>query len=333
MPRILIVAVLLAILLPAPADAQRQQKQTTYALIRCESPGGRESFCPADTRRGVRLVQTLQGRCQLGRSWGYEAGGIWVRGCSAEFEIGNRGDDGGWGWGHNDGRVVVCASENFRYQVCEVNTRGGVALVSQFSRAECVEGRSWGYDRRGIWVDQGCAAQFEVGGGAGGRPPFDRPPTGGDWNSGATGSTFVCESRDGRRRYCEVDLGGRSVSVVRNISRVPCSEGDTWGIDRRGLWVDGGCRAEFRIIEDWGNGRPGGGRPGGGYPDGGYAAGTVRCESKEFKRAYCDTAGANRVELQRQISRTPCVEGDTWGWDRRGLWVDRGCAAEFATFR
>lgn len=332
MLRIAAVATLLAAcLLPAPAAAQPQAKQTTYALIRCESPGGRESFCPADTRRGVRLVQTLQGRCQLGRSWGYDAGGIWVRGCSAEFEIGNRGDDGGWGWGHNDGSTVVCASENFRYTICETNTRGGVRLRNQISRAECVEGRSWGFDRRGIWVDQGCAAEFEVGAG-GGRPPVDRPPPGGGWGGGdQTGDTFVCESRDGRRRYCDVDLRGRGATVIRNISRTPCEEGNTWGIDRRGVWVDGGCRAEFRIIDDGYGGRPPAGRP----PYGGeQPVGTVRCESKDFRRSDCPLpGGARRVELVRQTSRAACVEGDTWGWDRGRVWVDRGCAGEFAGYR
>jgi hypothetical protein len=43
------------------------------------------------------------------------------------------------------------------------STRGGVRLVKQLSREACVEGVSWGFDRDGIWVDQGCRAEFEVG--------------------------------------------------------------------------------------------------------------------------------------------------------------------------
>src|SRR5260370_42268695 len=35
------------------------------------------------------------------------------------------------------------------------------------------------------------------------------------------------------------------------------------------------------------------------------------------------------VRLNRQISGSPCVENQTWGVDNRGLWVDRGCRAEF----
>ena len=35
------------------------------------------------------------------------------------------------------------------------------------------------------------------------------------------------------------------------------------------------------------------------------------------------------VQLNRQLSRTPCTEGYTWGYDRNAIWVDRGCRAEF----
>lgn len=350
MPRLIALAVLsLLAWVPGPADAQRgTAKQTTYALIRCESPGGRESFCPADTQRGVRLVNALSGRCQIGRNWGYDAEGIWVRGCSAEFEIGQRGDGYGWGWGHNEGASITCASQNYRYTLCDTETRGGVRLVNQISRAECVEGRSWGYDRRGVWVDQGCAGEFEVGGGGG-----DYRPGGGDRPGGgyddASGATFVCESRDGRRRYCEADLRGGSVAVVRNISREPCQEGVNYGVDGRGVWVDRGCRAEFRIVEPPQRpgrpGRPGaGGYPGGGYPSNGgqpqggsYPQGgtteTVRCESKDYKRRTCGIGEAYNVSLRRQLSKSACVEGATWGWDRSGIWVDRGCGAEFAVER
>jgi Protein of unknown function (DUF3011) len=35
------------------------------------------------------------------------------------------------------------------------------------------------------------------------------------------------------------------------------------------------------------------------------------------------------VEVTNQRSGSPCVQGQTWGWDRRGIWVDRGCRADF----
>ena len=41
---------------------------------------------------------------------------------------------------------------------------GGAAsvLVRQRSEAACIENRTWGYDGRSVWVDQGCAGDFEV---------------------------------------------------------------------------------------------------------------------------------------------------------------------------
>jgi hypothetical protein len=35
------------------------------------------------------------------------------------------------------------------------------------------------------------------------------------------------------------------------------------------------------------------------------------------------------VRVARQLSETPCRRGENWGFDRRGIWVDKGCAAEF----
>lgn len=56
-----------------------------------------------------------------------------------------------------------------------------------------------------------------------------------------------CSSDDGRRKFCETDTG-RGVRMVRQVSGSPCEEGRTWGYDRRGIWVDRGCRAEFEVI-------------------------------------------------------------------------------------
>ena len=63
-----------------------------------------------------------------------------------------------------DDRVtaISCNSDDMRRHYCEADTRGGVRLVKQNSGSACEEGRTWGSDRRGIWVDRGCRADFEV---------------------------------------------------------------------------------------------------------------------------------------------------------------------------
>jgi len=57
---------------------------------------------------------------------------------------------------------------------------------------------------------------------------------------------------------------------------------------------------------------------------------TVKCESNDGRRQYCGQYDARAVKMDRQISGSPCVLGSTWGVDRDGLWVDRGCRAIFS---
>ncbi len=67
------------------AAAQPAGQQT----VTCASTGARVT-CTADTSRGVALVRTTgEAACILGRSWGYDAGAIWVSaGCAGDFALG-----------------------------------------------------------------------------------------------------------------------------------------------------------------------------------------------------------------------------------------------------
>jgi hypothetical protein len=157
-----------------------------------------------------------------------------------------------------DGRSVTCASDDGRRHYCPVNTQFGVEMVNQRSGSACIQGRTWGYDRRGIWVDRGCRADFVLGrSNRGGwdrdhdhdnypgqgygpiRDPRADPGPGGE-------SRLRCSSDDGGRHYCSVDPDAR-IRLDRQVSGSACIEGRTWGRDRRGIWVDRGCRADFVI--------------------------------------------------------------------------------------
>jgi hypothetical protein len=111
-----------------------------------------------------------------------------------------------------------------------------VRLRRQLSREACVEGISWGFDRDGIWVDQGCRAEFEIGGAtpASGGSPFGGP------------KTVKVESKGMQRVYKRTSTKG-GVRLHRQLSREACVEGVSWGFDRDGIWVDQGCRAEFQV--------------------------------------------------------------------------------------
>ncbi len=154
------------------ADAQYYGGGGGY-VIRCESRDYNDNYCPVNTRGGVRIVnQISRTPCDEGETWGYDRRGIWVTaGCKADFEIGGggRGYDrpgygGGYGGdrGYGGGDRITCESRDYRYNYCPVRVRRDVNLVYQTSSAECRFNRSWGYDRGGIWVDRGCAAEFEI---------------------------------------------------------------------------------------------------------------------------------------------------------------------------
>lgn len=205
------------------------------------------------------------------------------------------------------GQTITCSSNDGNRHYCNADTRRGVRLSRQISGTACIETRTWGYDTRGIWVDKGCRAEFVIGTGGGN----------GGWQQGRT---ITCSSDNGGRNYCSIpgNINPNSINMTRQISGSPCIQGQTWGVDRRGLWVDRGCRAEFST------------RGNGSWVQPPSQAFT--CSSNDGGRRYCSLPSginSNRIQMTRQISGSPCIEGQTWGVDRRGLWVDHGCRAEF----
>ena len=60
------------------------------------------------------------------------------------------------------GSQIFCSSSGGR-SFCDADTRGGVALLRELRNSQqCVAGATWGYTDRGIWVDRGCRAEFEL---------------------------------------------------------------------------------------------------------------------------------------------------------------------------
>lgn len=164
-----------------------------------------------------------------------------------------------------EARTVVCESLENQPGYCTIDTRAGVRLVRQFSEAGCVAGQTWGADGWGIWVTDGCRAQFEVRdfydppyeyerGERGrdryeGEPDEDRPyrPHRQYRHPGDRPRTLRCESLDHRERYCRAPLGYAQVEVQRNLSKIPCRQGENWDWDAGGIWVTKGCRALFVV--------------------------------------------------------------------------------------
>jgi hypothetical protein len=57
---------------------------------------------------------------------------------------------------------------------------------------------------------------------------------------------------------------------------------------------------------------------------------TVVCASVNGERTFCETDTRQGVSFVRQLGDARCVEEVTWGYTEWGIWVDRGCQAEFS---
>jgi hypothetical protein len=148
---------------------------------------------------------------------------------------------------------ITCESNNGRRNYCGADTRGGVTLTKQLSSARCSQGRTWGYDGRGIWVDQGCRAEFALrGAGYGsGRPGYGGPGYGGPGYGGRPPGRpdvqiITCSSENGKRNWCGLPNNGQ-VRLVRQRSGSECRKGYSWGQQPGSIWVDRGCRADFEV--------------------------------------------------------------------------------------
>jgi hypothetical protein len=298
--------------------------RSSAQTLSCSSDDGHRHYCPADTRGGVQLLkQRSDSPCQQGYSWGFDRGGVWVdRGCRADFAVNAyqyRGPVSGGG----GGVTISCSSDDGGRHYCSA-TPGRVRLLQQRSQSPCQEGYSWGSDGRGIWVDHGCRADFSVDSYQYGGGP-------GQYSGGGDGGTVSCSSDDGGRHYCPTN-GGR-VRLSRQRSESPCREGYSWGQDRRGIWVDHGCRAEFAVERGWGGGGWDRDRDRDRGNNGSDADLVVSCSSDDMHRHYCPADTRGGVRLWKQRSDSSCRQGYSWGYDRRGIWVDHGCRADFQVVR
>lgn len=217
-------------------------------------------------------------------------------------------------------QTIACASDDGRYELCRVDTRGGVRLQQQLSRTECVYHQNWGYNRSGVWVNSGCRGVFEVG------SPGWHDSSSGSW-SGGHGQAVRCESWDGRVNHCRADTH-QGVRLDHQLSGARCQYGRDWGYDHNSIWVANGCRAEFEI----GHTSHGGGFSGhSSYSGHTGSVGTVTCASESYRRSYCPAYTRNGVRLERQESHNAeCVQNRTWGYDSGGIWVSDGCRGVFA---
>lgn len=232
-----------AVVLPAAADT----------TVRCDSNDGKYHECAAGAADTITVArQWSKTNCVRGDNWGYRDGVIWVdEGCRADFNVvpsyngmtsssrsddiyNNNGNRRGRGRGRMTVQNVVCESEDGHRRHCAADTSGGVKIMRRLSKSDCEYKKDWGTDENGVWVANGCRAEFQV----------------------KSDSRFVaqsmaneivlCESENGRRKTCNADTR-YGAKLYRQMSDSDCILNKTWGYDSKGIWVTSGCRAEFMV--------------------------------------------------------------------------------------
>ncbi len=285
-------------------------------VIRCDS-SDEFRLCQTGPITGARLQRQISGSpCRETYSWGRRFDGVWVdRGCRAEFEVFPRtaADP------PIAARVVRCDSDDERYHFCSTGQIERAELNRQISGTPCRRDYSWGQRGDGIWVDKGCRAEFEV---VALRRLIPR--------------TIRCNSEDGGYHLCATGAIERA-QVTRQISGSACREGYSWGRRPDGIWVDKGCRAEFEVYsyEDSATSAPA--SPPVSAPPAASPAPdstqSVRCESDDGRYRFCGTGVIRSAQLSRRLSDAECKLNYSWGYREDGVWVDRGCRAEFRLLR
>ncbi len=184
-----------------------------------------------------------------------------------------------------------CDSAPGGYNYCRTDTSSGVTLNVQHSRYGCYQNDTWGFDRNGVWVSNGCSATFVVG-----PRKNDDGKTAAAVGLGilALGIIAAVASKDDQNDYPPSQPG-------YDPNYPPPQDQDQY----QNQYDD------YDPYED---------------------AQIVYCDSKKYKLRICPVRVSSHVELVRQKSKNACRFNKTWGYDRRGIWVNKGCRAEFAVF-
>ncbi len=265
--------------------------------IRCESTDGRQRTCTTPWQTQSRLTRQLSSTpCTAGQTWSSSRGQVWVTGgCRAEFSS----------LLNSAGGEVSCESTDGRPRTCTTPWPGGSDLLRQISGTPCVAGQNWSSSRGEVRVTGGCRGVFV--------PTAD-----------SVAQEIRCESSDGRYKQCGTNLYG-TPQLIRQLSGTRCLQGSNWGMSNGSLWVNGGCRAVFRVDGNGGYGNDG-------YNNGDYNDSyTVTCESANGRYTVCAwDRSRGTPQLLQTLSDSPCAQGTTWGYTlRAGLWVNRGCRGRF----
>ena len=207
--------------------------------------------------------------------------------------------------------VFTCSSDDGRLHSCRVNTNAPIQFVRQRSDAQCIAGQTYGIDRGGVWVTNGCRADFAVGA----RGAYDQ----GAYNNG---------NRDRDNDADDQDNGNWRHHHRRDNN-------DNGSYSQNGPYNNGSYDRQGNYQGPYNNGRYNNGDRGyvnSGQPIqyyGSYKNGRTNCSANPGAgQTYCQTGGAlSDATIIKQNGR--CQRGQNWDINPDGLWIADGCSAEF----
>jgi len=133
---------------------------------------------------------------------------------------------------------VTCAAASAERTYCAGDVSAGVVLIKSNGPGECLLGRTWGYDERGVWVTDRCSGEFAFGGltqqktTPDSTPPPQTPreptPRLETWGEFDPGDGFLVARTD----FGELAVSG--YGLVRFIDQTPASQTftDHLGVER-----------------------------------------------------------------------------------------------------
>ena len=249
----------------------------------------------------------------------------WACGAAVAFTLGALAAAPAAAQTGSDRERLRCESNDRRETSCRASIGGEVRIARQLSDTQCREGRNWRWNRTGIWVTEGCRAEFEFrrggwdgsgGSGWGSSGGSGWGGSGGGWGGGAR-DLVTCQSEGGREAFCPAAIAG-SVQVARQISDTDCVYRRNWNWTENGVTVWSGCRAEFSYS-----------RRGGELPPSGARFSRVTCQSQGGRQTVCPAPIGGEVRVARNLSDTRCREGQNWSWSNESVRVWGGCRADF----
>jgi len=279
-------------------------------LVHCIATDNGRTYC-GGRHAGYTYSGAPNPNCIEGQTWGYDDRGVWVSGqCNGDFTYVDSDGVASSTYVDSSGRLVHCVATESGRTYC--GTRHARYTLSGNPNPYCVQGQSWGFDDRGVWVSGRCNGDFTYI----------------DSDDASSSSTYVdssgrlvhCVSTESGRTYCGTRHARYTLSGNPNPS---CIQGQTWGYDERGVWVTGGCNADFSYVDS-----DDASTNSSTYVD--SSGRLVHCVSTASGRTYC---GTQHVRYTLSGNPNPyCIQGQTWGYDERGVWVSGQCRGDFAYF-